>query len=285
MENFHLRKKCKFLFTWNLAVLLLFFLTNSLAAAKPGDEKPSNAVELQGISVRGIVTDATTGEPMPGVNVVVKGSALGSITDVQGRYSFASVDRNAILAFSFIGYVVQEIPVNGRSVLDVQLEGELTGLNEVVVVGYGSAIRRNVAAATSALKSNEIVGLSTTDPRQVLQGKIAGVQVTNNSGDPGAGARIVIRGMGSFSNTDPLYVIDGIQGGNINSIATQDIENITILKDASTTAIYGSAAANGVVMITTKSGKRGDMKVEYEGSAGFANVTKTARYAKCSGIR
>jgi len=274
MENFHLRKKCKFLFTWNLAVLFMFFLTNSPAAAISGDEKPSNAVELQGISVRGTVTDASTGEPMPGVNVVVKGSALGSITDVQGRYSFASVDGNAILAFSFIGYVVQEIPVNGRSVLDVQMEGELTGLDEVVVVGYGSAIRRNVAAATSALKSNEIVGLSTTDPRQVLQGKIAGVQVTNNSGDPGAGARIVIRGMGSFSNTDPLYVIDGIQGGNLNSIATQDIENITILKDASTTAIYGSAAANGVVMITTKSGRKGNMKVDYEGSAGVASVTR-----------
>ncbi len=274
MENFHLRKKCKFLFTWNLAVLLMFSLTNSPAAAISGGEKPSNAVELQGISVRGTVTDASTGEPMPGVNVVVKGSALGSITDVQGRYSFASVDGNAILAFSFIGYVVQEIPLNGRSVIDVQLEGELTGLDEVVVVGYGSAIRRNVAAATSALKSNEIVGLSTTDPRQVLQGKIAGVQVTNNSGDPGAGARIVIRGMGSFSNTDPLYVIDGIQGGNLNSIATQDIENITILKDASTTAIYGSAAANGVVMITTKSGRKGNMKVDYEGSAGVASVTR-----------
>ena len=274
MGNFYLRKKCKFLFYMNLAVALMLSLTTNLTAAGFEEGNSGLLAELQGVTVRGTVTDASTGDAMPGVNVVVKGSAIGTITDAEGRYSFASIDRNATLGFSFIGYVVQEIPLNGRTTLDVALVSDVRGLNEVVVTGYGTAIRRNVASAISSLKSSEIVGLTTTDPRQILQGKIAGVQVTNNSGDPGAGARIVIRGMGSFSNTDPLYVIDGIQGGNINSIATQDIENITILKDASTTAIYGSAAANGVVMITTKSGRKGNLKVNYEGSVGVANVVK-----------
>ncbi|MCJ7448069.1 MAG: TonB-dependent receptor [Bacteroidales bacterium] len=274
MRNYYLWRKRKILLSLNVAVIMLLFLTNNISAAGFGDDKSGSPADMQGIAVRGVVRDASTGALMPGVNVRVNETTIGTITDAEGRYSFATVDRNATLTFSFIGYVTQIIPLNGRTTLDVNMPAELLGLNEVVVVGYGSAMKRNVASATSALKSDEIVGLATTDPRQVLQGKIAGVQVTNNSGDPGSGARIVIRGMGSFSNTDPLYVIDGIQGGDINSIAPQDIDNITILKDASTTAIYGSAAANGVVLITTKSGKKGDLKVEYEGSAGFANVTR-----------
>ncbi len=168
---------------------------------------------------------------------VVNGTTIGTITDAEGQYSFTTVDRNATLVFTFIGYVTQQIPLNGRTTLDVAMPSEILGLNEVVVIGYGTAKKRNVAAATSAIKSNEIVGLSTTNLGQALQGKISGVQVTNNSGDPGSGSRIVIRGMGSFSNTDPLYVIDGIQGGDINEIAPEFIESITILKDASTTAI------------------------------------------------
>jgi len=274
MRKFCSRRNCRIFLNACVAACFLLVFAGNLTAATAGGNNSVSSEEMQGISVRGVVRDAATNEAMPGVNIKVAGTALGAITDAEGRYSFASVDRNATLSFSFIGYVTQDIALNGRTSLDVTMESELLGLNEVVVVGYGSAVKRNVASATSALKSDEIVGLSTTDPRQVLQGKIAGVQVTNNSGDPGSGARIVIRGMGSFSNTDPLYVIDGIQGGDINSVAPQDIENITILKDASTTAIYGSAAANGVVLITTKSGRRGDLKVEYEGSAGFANVVK-----------
>jgi len=274
MRKFSSWRNCRIFLNACVASCFLFVFAGNLTAATAGGRNSGSYDEMQGISVRGVVRDAATNEAMPGVNIKVAGSTIGTITDAEGRYSFASIDRNATLSFSFIGYVTQEIALNGRTTLDVSMESELMGLNEVIVVGYGSAVKRNVASATSALKSDEIVGLATTDPRQVLQGKIAGVQVTNNSGDPGSGARIVIRGMGSFSNTDPLYVIDGIQGGDINSVAPQDIENITILKDASTTAIYGSAAANGVVLITTKSGKKGDLKVEYEGSAGFANVVK-----------
>jgi TonB-linked SusC/RagA family outer membrane protein len=282
MRNFNLWRKRKIHFSFSLAAVFLLFFTNNLSAADFGKTKSGSSDEMQGIPVRGVVKDASTNVAMPGVNIKVNGTTIGTITDVEGRYSFAAVDRNATLVFTFIGYVTQQIPLNGRTTLDVAMPSEILGLSEVVVVGYGTTMKRNMASATSALKSNEIVGMSTTDARQVLQGKIAGVQVTNNSGDPGSGARIVIRGMGSFSNTDPLYVIDGIQGGDINSIAPQDIENITILKDASTTAIYGSAAANGVVLITTKSGKRGDLKVEYDGSAGFANVTRRLKMLNAS---
>jgi len=239
MRNFNPWRQNRILISSCLALILIFSIAGNLRAEDRERSGTAFSENMQGIAVRGVVKDATTGEPMAGVNIIVKGTTIGAISDSEGRYSFASVDRNATLNFSFIGYVTQEVPVNGRSTLDVNLESEVLGLNEVVVVGYGSAVKRNVASATSALKSDEIVGLSTTDARQVLQGKIAGVQVTNNSGDPGSGARIVIRGMGSFSNTDPLYVIDGIQGGDINSVAPQDIESITILKDASTTAIYG----------------------------------------------
>ena len=274
MRKFKQWRKSKILSAFCLAAIFMLFPANSMSAADSGKIRPGSSEEMQGISVRGVVRDASTNEAMPGVNIKVNGTTFGTITDAEGRYSFASVDRNATLVFTFIGYVTQEISLNGRTTLDVLMASDVTGLSEVVVVGYGTTMRRNMASATSALKSNEIVGMATTDPRQVLQGKIAGVQVTNNSGDPGSGARIVIRGMGSFSNTDPLYVIDGIQGGDINSVAPQDIENITILKDASTTAIYGSAAANGVVLITTKSGRRGDLIIEYDGSAGFANVTR-----------
>jgi TonB-linked SusC/RagA family outer membrane protein len=274
MRNFDLWRKRKIVFSLSLAAIFLLFFTNNISAADYGKVKSGSSDEMQGITVRGVVKDASTGEAMPGVNIVVKGTSMGATTDAEGRYSFAALDRNATLVFSFIGYIALEIPLNGRTTIDVALVSEVLGLNEVVVIGYGTAKKRNVAAATSAIKSNEIVGLSTTNLGQAIQGKISGVQVTNNSGDPGSGSRIVIRGMGSFSNTDPLYVIDGIQGGDINEIAPEFIESITILKDASTTAIYGSAGANGVVLVTTKSGTRGNLKVEYDGSVGFANVVK-----------
>jgi len=168
---------------FEFAAIMLLSVSINISAAGFGEFRSDSPTEMQGITVRGIVRDASTGDIMPGVNIIVKGSTIGTITDAEGKYSFVSVDRNATLVFSFIGYVAQEIPLNGRTTVDIALEGEILGLNEVVVTGYGTSIKRNVASATSALKSNEIIGLATTDPRQVLQGKIAGVQVTNNSGD------------------------------------------------------------------------------------------------------
>ncbi|MFW6370287.1 MAG: SusC/RagA family TonB-linked outer membrane protein, partial [Bacteroidota bacterium] len=227
----------------------------------------------QQTTITGKVTDAD-GQPLPGVAVAVKGTTQGVVTNIDGNYSISNVDEDATLVFSFVGMKKQEVAVGNQSTINVTMESETFGVDEVVVIGYTSTSRKNLASSISQIGSEQIVGLSTSDARQTLQGKMSGVQVINNNGDPGAGARILIRGMGSFSNPDPLYVIDGIQGGDINSIPIQDIESITVLKDASTTAIYGSAAANGVVVVTTKSGRRGDLQVNYDGSVGVAEITK-----------
>jgi TonB-linked SusC/RagA family outer membrane protein len=227
----------------------------------------------QGKTVTGKVVDEAD-QGIPGVAISVKGTAVGTVTDLDGNYSITIPEKGEVLSFTFIGMKAQEITIGVQTNINVTMLTETIGIDEVIAIGYSSTSRKNVASAISRLSSDEIVGLSVSDVRQTMQGKIAGVQVVNNSGDPGSGARVIIRGMGSFSNPDPLYVIDGIQGGDINSVHPQDIENITVLKDASSAAIYGTAGANGVVLITTKSGLKGKMKVQYDGSVGVASVSK-----------
>ena len=217
---------------------------------------------VQKFKVSGTIVSSDDNQALPGVNISVEGTTIGTISDIDGKYSLEVTDSNVKLVFSFVGYLSQTVAVNGQAVINIKMAPDLQKLEEVVVIGYTSAQKKNVASSMSVLNSDAIVGLSTTDVNQALQGKIAGVQVVNNGGDPGSGAKIIIRGMGSFTNVNPLYVIDGIAGGDINSIPTSDIQSVTILKDASTTAIYGSAAANGVVIVTTKSGKSGDIKNE-----------------------
>jgi len=218
-------------------------------------------------TVSGKVID-NTGGTLPGVSVVVKGTTTGIITDLDGKYSLNIPANGRVLVFSFVGMKTQEIEIGSQTEINVTLADETIGIEEVVAIGYGTQTRKNLASANTAVKSKDLVGMSTTDARQTIQGKMAGVKVVNNGGDPGAGARVVIRGIGSFTSTEPLYVIDGIQGGDLNSIPPQNIESITILKDASTTAIYGSAAANGVVLVTTKSGVKGKVNVTYDGAVG-----------------
>src|SRR5512133_2294061 len=264
-ENLRKKFSKSLIFT---ALFLLAAFINLDAAATDGKSV------AQSLKVTGTVLSSEDNQPLPGVNIRISNTNTGTTTDLNGKYSIEVPDGNTILVFSYIGYVTEEIPVNGRSVIDLNMAPDISRLEEVVVIGYGSTAKRNVASATVALKSKDIVGLTTNDVRQTLQGKVAGVQVTNNSGDPGSGARIVIRGMGSFTNVDPLYVIDGIQGGDINSISPQNIESITVLKDASTTAIYSWAAANGFILITTKSGLKGNLRISYNGSVGTANVPK-----------
>jgi len=238
------------------------------------ENRKMNTMEMQqSKKITGKVVDSQ-GEVIPGVSVVVKGTTAGTITGVDGNFVLDVPLSGRVLIFSFIGMKSLEVTIGTQTSFNVVLETETIGIDEVIAIGYSSTSRKNVASSISKVTDKEIVGLSVTDTRQTLQGKMAGVQVINNSGDPGSGARVIIRGMGSFSNPDPLYVIDGIQGGDINSVQPQDIESITVLKDASTTAIYGSAAANGVVLITTKSGVKGKVKVQYDGSVGIASVTK-----------
>ncbi len=233
--------------------------------------------------VSGIITSASDGTPLPGANVIIKGTTTGIITDLDGKFSLA-VPPDAVLIFSFIGYESHEEAVGGRTEMDVVLMPDLVTLQDVVVVGYGTMKRTDLTGAVASVSSEVIEQSASTSIDQVLQGRAAGVQVQQNSGSPGSSTSIRIRGISSINGSnEPIYVIDGIIiDGNtgsdtdnpLSSINPSDIESIDILKDASATAIYGSRAANGVIMITTKSGKEGKAKVTYDGYMGWQEMTK-----------
>ena len=225
------------------------------------------------VTVKGRVTDEK-GDGLPGVSVVLKGSQRGVTTDISGRYDITGAGADAVLIFSFVGYLPKEEIIGNRTVVDVSLSVDTKALEEVVVIGYGTAKKKDLTGAVSVVGRKEFGDVSATSAQQLLQGKIAGVQVVNTGGLPGSNAKIIIRGVGSLTNSDPLYVIDGIQGGDINSVSPYDIQDITVLKDAASVAIYGASAANGVVLITTKKGKAGTPKVTYNGYVGVAQAWK-----------
>ncbi|QJW90887.1 TonB-dependent receptor [Spirosoma taeanense] len=222
------------------------------------------------------ITGKVTGpdnQGLPGVNVQVSGTTLGTATDASGNFSL-NAGRNASLVFSNIGYVSQTVPVDGRSVLNVQLAEDQKTLNEVVVVGYGTQRKTDVTGALTSISTKEFAQQPVTRLDQVLQGRAAGVQVTQTNGAPGGDARIRIRGANSvLGNNDPLYVVDGYVGANFNFVNPSDIETIQVLKDAASTSIYGSRGANGVVIITTRKGARG-LKVNYEGQGSVSEIIK-----------
>jgi len=222
------------------------------------------ATPLPEINVSGQVMDESN-NALPGVNVVVKGTSRGTSTDAQGKYTITVPDANAVLVFSFIGYSTKEVQVGTQSVINVSMEVESNILNEIVVVGYGVQKKSSVTGAVSSVSSKEIAALPVPSVAAALQGRVAGVFVTNNGG-PGTNAIVRIRGIGSITqNADPLYVVDGFPtpNFNLNSVDTKDIESVEVLKDAAATAVYGSRAANGVVIITTKGGSR-DHKVHVD---------------------
>jgi len=228
-----------------------------------------NALDTQQMTVSGKVTDSQTGDAMPGVNILVVGTSIGVITDASGRYSVTVTNRNATLRFSFIGYVTQEVPLNGRSTVDINLVSEVTGLDEVVVIGYGTK-RLSELSSSVAVVNNETLdkGVVSQNLGTMLQGKVPGLIVSNSSNHPQREANMVIRGVGSIgAGYSPLYVVDGIIGGSADP---SDIASVTVLKDAAATGLYGSRAANGVIIITTVSGQSGKTKVSYSGSAGFS---------------
>jgi len=214
--------------------------------------------------VSGTVTDADNGSPLPGVTVKVKGTPGAAISNVDGNYSITA-DGKATLVFSYIGYATQEIPVNGQSVISVKMSTDNKALSEVVVIGYGTAKRSDLTGAISSVNAKQIEQVPVTSLDQALQGRAAGVQVTNNDASPGGNVTVLIRGVGSLATNGngPLYVIDGypLDAGGINNINTNDIATIDVLKDASATAIYGIRAANGVVLITTKKGKKDGIQI------------------------
>ncbi|RZK31988.1 MAG: SusC/RagA family TonB-linked outer membrane protein, partial [Hymenobacter sp.] len=205
-------------------------------AQAAGAERPVAARAAYG-PVTGQVTDEK-GEGLPGVNVVLRGSTLGTQTDADGRFTLADIPDNAVLVFSFVGYASQEVPPNGRTTLSVQLLRDTKALSDVVVVGYGTQKRADVTGSVASLSGKEIKTLPVTNVAEALQGRLAGVEVVKGSGAPDAPASILIRGVSSLNNAPPLYIIDGVrqQGDNFN---VQDIATIDVLKDASAASIYG----------------------------------------------
>jgi len=239
-------------------ILMTFFSGKSIAQSR---------------TVQGAIT-STTGETMPGVNVLIKGTTTGTAADIDGKYSLTVPSSESVLVFSFIGYVTKEVQVGNSSVIDVVLEEDLSSLSEVVVVGYGTQERAKVTGAISSISADEITALPVASLASAIQGRAAGVAVTN-SGSPGTNPIVRIRGIGTVGNTDPLYVIDGMPAGGLNQINPADIESIEILKDASTAAIYGSRGANGVILVTTKKGKVGKPVVSLDAYYGTQKAWNT----------
>jgi iron complex outermembrane receptor protein len=246
-------------------------------------------------TVTGTVTDGEM--PLPGVNIFVKGTSNGTVTDFDGNYSLNNVPNDGVLVFSFVGFAQQEIPVNGRTTIDATMAEDASALSEVVVIGYGNVQRRDATGAVSTVSSEDFNRGVVASPEELIQGRTAGLQVTTTSGEPGAGVNIRIRGTTSVrGGNDPLFVVDGVplSGNNVaaggsnagfgdsspknplNFLNPQDIESMSVLKDASATAIYGSRGANGVVIITTKSGRGTQSRLDYSTNLGVA--TPANRY-------
>lgn len=248
-------------------------------------------------TVTGKVSDPSDGSPLPGVNILEKGTSNGTVTDIDGNYSI-SVSDDATLIFSFIGYKNQEVAIGSRSVVDVALEGDVTQLSEVVVIGYGTVKKSDATGAVAVVDEEEFNKGFQTSPEQLIQGRVSGVQVVSNSGEPGAATSIRIRGASSIrAGNDPLIVLDGVPldgrdisaGADVgagrvsarnplNFINPNDIASINILKDASATAIYGSRGANGVVIITTKQGKKGKPELTYSASFSSSSIPENRKY-------
>lgn len=229
--------------------------------------------QAQEISVTGKVTGAADGEPIPGVSVVVKGTTIGTITTIEGTYSI-NASTNDVLVFSFIGMQPQQVIVTSE-VVNVTLTEDITDLDEVVVVGYGVQKKSVVTAAISSVSAEDLEAANPSRIEDVLKGRVSGVQITQSSGQPGSDSKVRIRGVGTINNSDPLYIVDGMAvGGGINYLNPSDIESVEILKDAASAAIYGARAANGVVLVTTKSGKEGKASINYDFSYGFQNPWK-----------
>ena len=220
-------------------------------------------------SVSGIVSDNSG--PVPGVNVSIKGTETGTSTDFDGNFKISAKDGD-VLIFSFIGYKTQEINYKGQSTLNITLLEDAAQLDEIVVVGYGTKKKSLVTGAISSISFKDIQNTSAPRVEQVLQGKTSGVSVVSSSGAPGSGAKIRIRGAGSNGNADPLYIVDGIKVSNIDNISPNDIANLEVLKDAASSAIYGTQGANGVIIITTKQGKVGETVVTYSTQLGTQSL-------------
>ena len=233
----------------------------------------SISLHAQNATVKGVIVDETD-TPLIGATVQVKGTATGSITDFDGNYTIKA-NKGAVITFSYIGYKTQEIKFTGQSPLNVKMIPDNQTLDEVVVVGYGTMKRSDLTGSVASIAAKDVEGFKTSSVAGALGGQIAGVQITSTDGTPGAGFSINIRGVGTLTgDSSPLYIVDGFEVDDIDYLSNSDIESIEVLKDASSSAIYGARAANGVVLITTKSGKTGRPTITYNGSARYRKISK-----------
>ncbi len=258
--------KCAHTHLCSIALILLLLLPaiGSLRAST-----------TQSNTVTGVVLSATDNEPLIGVSVLVKGTTNGAITDLDGKFAINNVQSGQTLVFSYIGYLAQEVKYTGQTI-NVLLKEDTKVLDEVVVVGYGVQKKKLVTGATVQVKGESIAKLNTTSLLQAMQGQTPGVSIASTSGQPGADMKVTVRGLGTVGSSGPLYLIDGV-GGDIATLNPADIESIDVLKDAASAAIYGAQAANGVVLITTKSGKEGKGQVSFDAYYGVQNVARKAQ--------
>ncbi|GAC1527285.1 MAG: hypothetical protein NVS3B15_04020 [Sediminibacterium sp.] len=230
------------------------------------------------VKISGIVTDAESNKPLEGVTASVKGSKTATATDANGNYTL-SVSGKVTLVFSYVGYAPEEIRVSGKNIVNISLHASQANLNDVVVIGYGSQLKKAVTGAVQTINSKDIKDIPVSQITQKLQGRLAGVQINQTTGKPGQGMSVRIRGQLSVSaGSDPLYVVDGFPiTGDIGGINPDEIQDISILKDAASTSLYGSRAANGVVLITTKKGRKGQTNVSFNTFAGLQQVPQKGR--------
>jgi TonB-linked SusC/RagA family outer membrane protein len=238
----------------------------------------------QNQSVSGTVSDEK-GEGLPGVGVVVKGTTVGTTTDVEGKFTLALPENAAVLVLSSVGMKSMEVEIGSKTTFEISMMPDERALDEVVVVGYGTTKKSDITGAVASVKAEQITKIATVNPLQGIQGRVPGVNIVSQSGEPGAAVRVRIRGVGTINNSDPLYVVDGFQTGDISFLAPGDIASMEILKDASATAIYGSRGANGVILISTKRGKSGAPKISFDAYAGVqkawnkVDVLNASQYA------
>ncbi len=261
----YIKMSSRFVFSVGVAAL---FITGGAFISTTHAQDTQNEIE-----VSGQVTEAETGETIPGVNIVVKGmSSRGTSTDSDGSYTLMVPSPQDTLIFSFVGFVTQEVPVNGRSTINIELSSDVQALEDVVVVGYGTQDRQQITGSISSVNSDDFISGDVNNPTELIEGKVPGLMVSSPGANPNDAPTLRLRGISSFGNNEPLVVVDGIIGASMDNIDPNDIESIDVLKDASAAAIYGTRGGAGVIAVTTKKGQSGQTNVSYRGSISTSGV-------------
>ena len=230
-------------------------------------------IQAQGVVVTGKVTDGTTGDPLPGVTIQVKGTTVGQFSDADGAYRLSVPAGATTLVFSSVGYQTQEIEIAGQSVIDVALQQETIGIDEIVVTGYVSEKKKDIIGSVAVVNTDEMLSTPAGNVTAQIAGRVAGI-TTSSDGSLGGSAKVRVRGFGSFTGSEPLYIIDGVPSESVERLNPNDIESMQVLKDAASASVYGSRAANGVIIITTRQGQEGPIKVNLDAFYGINYVSK-----------